>query len=212
MTKVYTVYSESHKNLYNNYFLKTLPKDLDVVSHKIPQNCPSANFYETGWADTCFKKTEIFLRACEENFNDIFVFSDVDIQFFTNSIVEDLLVELQDYDLACQFDTGFLPYCSGFFICRSNSRTLDLFNTINQKYIREDQTSLNCYINKCKAKFLSNKFYTVAQSIGTVWSGQDFNIPTNIVLHHANWVVGVDNKIVLLDLVRKKYESLPKLS
>ena len=210
--KIYTVHSDSHNELYNKFFLPTLPKDVELNSYFIPQECKTANFKENGWKQTCYKKTEIFLRACEENRNSLFLFADVDIQFFSPKIVDIILEELQDYDIACQYDTGYLPYCSGFFISRVNNRTIDLFNTINKEYIEEDQTSLNIHINKCKAKFLSNKFYTVAQSIGMVWNGQDFNIPADIIMHHANWIVGVQNKIKLLNLVKDKYASLPKIS
>ena len=210
--KIYTIHSESHNELYKNFFIPSLPKDLELCSHLIPQECETANFKEHGWKRTCYRKTEIFLKACDENTNDIFVFSDVDIQFFDTNIVSILLDELSDYDLACQYDTGYLPYCSGFFVCRVNDRTKDLFNRINKFYIEEDQTSLNYHISACRAKFLSNRFYTVAQSIGTKWDGQYFDIPKNISIHHANWVVGVQNKILLLKLVREKYELLSKIS
>lgn len=210
--KLYTIHSDSHDELYKSFFVPTLPKDLELHSSLIPQECETANFKEKGWKQTCYRKTEIFLKACEENTNDIFVFSDVDVQFFNNTIVDILLEELSDYDLACQYDTGYLPYCSGFFVCRVNSRTKDLFYKINKLYIEEDQTSLNYYIKTCNAKFLSSRFYTVAQSIGTVWIGQDFDIPNNILMHHANWVVGIKNKVSLLKLVREKYELLSKIS
>lgn len=210
--KIYTIHSDSHNKLYQDFFLPTLPKDLELNTSLIPQECNTANFKEKGWSQTCYRKTDLFLQACDENPNDIFIFSDVDIQFFSPNIVDILLEELQDYDIACQYDTGYLPYCSGFFISRVNNRTIDLFSTINKRYIEEDQTSLNIYINKCKAKFLSNRFYTIAQSTRTVWTGQDFNIPNNILMHHANWVIGIQNKISLLKLVREKYEFLSKIS
>ena len=40
------------------------------------------------------------------------------------------------------------------------------------------------------------------------WSGEDFNIPENIVSHHANWVIGIDNKIKIMDIVREKYNKM----
>jgi len=210
--KIYTIHSESHNEFHENFFIPTLPTDLELHSYLIPQECKTANFKEKGWEQTCHRKTEVFLRACDENTNDIFIFSDVDIQFFDKNIVNILLEELSDYDLACQYDTGYLPYCSGFFVCRVNDRTKDLFNRINKLYVEEDQTSLNYHISACRAKFFSNRFYTVAQTIGTKWDGQHFVIPKDILMHHANWVVGVKNKIFLLKLVREKYELLPKIS
>ena len=36
---------------------------------------------------------------------------------------------------------------------------------------------------------------------------QNFNIPSKIVMHHANWVIGVNNKIKLLEATRSNYEQ-----
>jgi hypothetical protein len=83
-----------------------------------------------------------------------------------------------------------------------------MFEKMRDNYNKEDQTSLNNNIHLVNYKFLSRKFFTIGQLIGGVWDEQDFNLPKNILTHHANWVVGIDNKIKLLDIVRKKYESI----
>ena len=203
--KLYTIYTESHKNMYENYFLKTLPNEFEVISAEIPQDCPTGEFYKEGWDKTCYKKTELYLRACEENMGETFAFSDVDIQFFGN-IKETLLEELGDFDIACQNDTSHY-YCSGFFVCRGNERTLNMFREMVKNYDREDQTTLNNHIHLVKSKFLSNKFFTIGHLLNTAWTGQEFDIKHDILMHHSNWVIGIDNKIKLLDLVRKKVGS-----
>jgi hypothetical protein len=136
---------------------------------------------------------------------NIFIFSDADVQFFADP-VERLLLELGDADIACQDDINQL--CSGFFICRANDRTLAMFNSMRHNYDLEDQATLNAHISMVKSVRLSHAFFNVAHSIGTVWNGQDFDIPEDILVHHANWVVGVENKVKLLDLVRSKYDLL----
>jgi hypothetical protein len=121
--KIYTIYSPTHKTLYENYFKKTLPEEFDLFYTEIPQECPSGEFYKNGWSETCFKKVEYFIQICEENMGSKFVFSDVDVQFFGN-IKDVLLEELEDYDIACQSDNG--TYCAGFFICNANEKTLNM--------------------------------------------------------------------------------------
>lgn len=202
--KVYTAFSESHKVFYDNYFLPTLPKDLTLIKVDLPQTCKSGVYFSKGWAEFCYKKTELFLKACEENKNEYFVFSDVDIQFFNEELADTLIKEIEDYDLACQYDGRGL-YCSGFFVCKSNKKTINMFNTINKKYIHDDQKSLNKYINLCNAKFLSSRFYTVGQTINEPWTNQTFLIPKDILVHHANWTVGIDNKIKLLEKVKEQF-------
>jgi hypothetical protein len=35
-------------------------------------------------------------------------------------------------------------------------------------------------------------------------------VPKDIIIHHANWTVGIDNKIKLLDIVKKKVSGHSK--
>ena len=152
---------------------------------------------------------ELFYEICKENMGEPFVFLDVDIQFFS-SIADILLEELEDYDIACQHDIH--QYNSGQFICMANDRTLSMFEKMKAEYTLEDQTTLNHHLHMCKHKFLSKRFFTVGHAINKQWDGENFEIPTNIVSHHANWVVGVDNKIKIMDIVREKYDRLSATS
>ena len=48
---------------------------------------------------------------------------------------------------------------------------------------------------------------TPTNTSGT-WQGtEDFDIPKDIVIHHANWTTPFNNKIKLLNIVRQKYDS-----
>ena len=203
--KLYVIFTSSHRKLYEDYFLKTLPDEFELVPLEIPQECPSGEFYKEGWDKTCYRKVELFHKACAENQGELFAFSDVDIQFFGN-VKETMIEELGDYDIACQNDTGNY-YCSGFFICRGNESTLNMFSEMKKNYSLEDQTTLNKHIHMVKSKFLSNKFFTIGQLIH-VWRGQDFEIPYSILMHHANWTEGIDNKIRLLDKVKEKVSQI----
>jgi len=68
--------------MYENYFLKSVPSEFNVYAKEVPQECPTGSFYQEGWDKTCFRKVEFFEEICKENFGDMFIFSDVDIQFF----------------------------------------------------------------------------------------------------------------------------------
>lgn len=203
--KLYTIYTPSHRYFYDNYFIKTLPDEFELISTEIPQECESGHFYKEGWDKTCYKKVEFFLKACEENMGDIFVYSDVDVQFF-GKIKGVLIKELGHFDIACQNDTE-THYCSGFFICKANKKTLNMFRAMKENYDTEDQKTLNTHIHMCNSKFLSNKFFTIGHLKNSVWNGQDFEIPYKILVHHADYTEGVENKIKLLNLVRGKVNS-----
>jgi hypothetical protein len=204
--KIYTIYSQSHKELYENHFLPSLPEGFELHTKEIEQECATGSYYKDGWDKTCYKKVQYYKEICEQNQGETYVFSDVDIQFF-GLTPEDLLDELGNFDIACQNDTGMI-YCSGFWICKGNERTLDMFTAMVEKYHLEDQTSLNEQIWRCRGKFLSPRFFTIGHLKGVQWKEEPFDLPKGILMHHANWTVGLFNKGKLLTIVREKYNEL----
>ena len=212
--KIYTVYSSSYVDLHTNYFLSSLPTDVTLQAKELPQDSPSGKCWSEGYDITEHKKIKYFKEACETNKGDIIICCDADIQFFGN-IVETLITELGDYDLACQ-DDGFypaeahrLPLCAGFMVVRCNDRTIDLFTKMDENFVTDSQLMLNTYRDVCQYKLLSNKFFSVGQVLGwRGWSGQKtFTIPNPILVHHANYTFGFDNKKKLLDIVKERVEA-----
>lgn len=197
---LYTLYSESHKILYDNYFIPTCPKEFTLHSMVADQLCQSGSYYESGWSDICRQKVRMFKDACKANMGSFFVWSDVDVIFF-GPCKDALLEELGNYDIACQDD--FTGCCSGFFIVRANDRTLNLFSKMLDDYQLEDQYSLNIHLNCVSHKRLSHRFHNYGQTRGRVWNGEPFEVDKNILMHHANWIVGVAGKIRLLNYVRQ---------
>lgn len=204
MTKMnlFTTFTPSHRCLYENYFLKTLPDEFNLhVIEDDQQHCKTGSFYQEGWDKTCYKKVELFIKACEESMGSHFFYCDVDVQFF-GKVAEQLLLEIEDYDIACQEDIG--SFCSGVFICKANETTLNMFKTMKDNYVKEDQTTLNNHLYMCKHKKLSHKFFTFGHVVPRPWQGEQFEIPKDILVHHANWVVGIKNKMRIMDYVRER--------
>lgn len=205
--RLYTTFTPSHRGLYEGYFLRTLPACFDpvVVEHD-DQPCARASYSTTGWGATCMRKSDLFIRACEENMGGFFFYCDVDVQFFAEGLDDTLMEELMDYDIACQDDVG--EFNSGVFVCRCNDRTLGMFRMARENYEENDQFSLNKHIHMCRAKKMSRRFFTTGLVLKSLWKGQtEFGVPEDMVVHHANWTFGVPNKIRLLDMVRKKYDE-----
>lgn len=207
--KLYTFYTDSHSRLLNNYFLPSVPKndDIELVVEKFPQECSSGNFMEDGWKNTMIKKVEYILKSINECYGDSFIHSDCDIEFY-KPITNDLKYQLEDYDIAAMED-GPDNMCCGFFICKANNKTKQLFEHIrdNMNNYENDQIAFNTLKNKyITSKFLNKKYYNVSFSIGMqVWNPDIAinNVDKDIILTHANYVIGIDNKCKLLDNIKK---------
>ncbi|HEV2916851.1 MAG TPA: hypothetical protein VGW78_03830, partial [Candidatus Babeliales bacterium] len=123
--KLYALYTPSHEILKDDFFLPSMQDDFDIIFEFCEQTCPSAQFMSEGWTDTTIRKVDLIIRAIQENWGSIFIFSDVDIQFFA-PVQEKILTLMEGKDLVIQKNSPNGVLCTGFFACRGNEKTLQL--------------------------------------------------------------------------------------
>ena len=217
--KIYTHYSDSHKDLYEKYFRPSLRKlyskdEVTIRAAVHSQTTAEGKFMEQGWLESMDYKLQVILQAIEENWDDFFIFADTDIVFY-DYFIEDLLLEIKGFDIACQEDCNSL--CAGFFIAKGNQKIKNLFTKIreNFKNMVNDQVALNNFKNMVNFKMLDKEeYYTIGNFFdnedGThKWDGNTIIYPpADMRLHHANYVVGVDEKVKLIEMIKKGYENL----
>lgn len=216
MVTLYTHFTDSHKPMYDRFFYPSLRKlyskdEVKVRALHTPQISKTGSFMSQGFVETVDVKVDHILRALDEQ--EQFIFADVDICFY-KPFVDDIMNKLKNYDIVCQEDRDSL--CSGFFACKSNSLTKGLFKEI-KNHLRannvNDQVSLNALKGIVTSGMLDKRaYYTVGNFFtnknGTnIWDNRTDIKPTKeMILHHANYVVGVDNKIKLLEMIQNNYE------
>lgn len=178
---------------------------------------------------TMIAKVRLMIDAIHENWGQVFIYSDVDIQFFglTEPLIDDAM---QDLDVAAQRDahpkisaaknpqfSGHL--CAGFLACRANDQTLALWENILAYGLehpdQHDQQALNVLLNGLTSRrmpnrygvrwgFLPDAFFGPGPQLTGIWQpGMRLSLPRPVVMHHANWTFGVDNKIAQLAAVRE---------
>jgi len=201
--------------MYENYFYesykKHLSKNYKLICEVIPQVCSSGEFASDGFDRAMYRKVQIIIDNIDINDKNILVFSDCDIQFFSN-----LEFDINNFDILFQKDFYENARCAGFFIAKQNKKVLDFFISV-KSYLEknmngkiDDQYVINHLISNNEAdinhSYLpSNKYWTVGnETLGKVWNGEDIKIPTDIIMHHANFTIGIDNKLKLLEIVKKE--------
>jgi hypothetical protein len=213
--KLLTFYTESHKELFKSFFLNSfneyLKDDFILLESNYKQVCEKASYGTPGFGETMIGKLEHIIKNIDVNDNQPMVFSDCDVQFFKN-IKTDILEDLGEFDI--KFQDDILCLCAGFFVCRQNEVVLNFFKDVLHTLLltiqngMDDQQIINTFLTTKNHsisfdKLPREKYFTVASSTNAKqWNGEKFIVPNNIILHHANWTVGLDNKFKLMEYVK----------
>ena len=217
--KMYAFYTESHKILKDEWFLPSLQDDQFLILEKFDQKCPSGVFETEGWMEMMRHKVDFVIKAICENEGRIFIYSDVDVQFFgqISAIIER---EMNGKNMLFQQDDPDGLACAGFFACRGSATTLEFWKNVRayfEAYNVNDQIALNAMLSRVGSQkhirwgMLPNTFYSPGVNrYGKEWQwkpGIQLQIPEKIVMHHANWTKGISKKIAQLEYVRSLVEQ-----
>lgn len=213
-----TYYSPSHEMLFEKHFypsfLKHLDESFELLVLRGHQTCDVV-FRKGNWNKQVKEKVVYVNNFIQSTGADIFLFSDVDIIFYSD-IKENLLEQMTDVDMILQSDntngqTNNL--CSGFYCCRINDKTKSFYNNMVNNYddTLSDQQNLNLFLSKSDLKYksLSKEFYNFSYSTGQIWyHGLKIPFPEYpIIMYHANYTVGNASKDFLLQTF-KEWDNL----
>lgn len=214
--KLYSFCSPSHYEMRDDWFLATVPDEFDVIIDDCVQLSPSGEFMSPGFTEMMLKKVELIERAIQENWGDVFVYADIDIQFF-GPFADQVRGLMKNYDLLAQKNDPKNELCAGFMVIRGNHCMANFWRDVRMYMLEhdlsfDDQTGLNDLIKKRRPKkrwaFLPDSFFGGGRFTGTVWTpGMDLYVPQDIIIHHANYVIGVRNKIEQMRYVRERVEE-----
>jgi len=118
------------------------------------------------------------------------------------------LNEINNLDMIFQNDENTCN--TGVYLCRKNKNVKALLEEVvkNKNNFHNEQLALNNLIknHNIKYKLLNGKVWNV-NSIGwNPWDNKtNIKFPNDIILFHANYIVGVDNKFLALKLAYDKF-------
>lgn len=212
MIPLYTLYTPSHRQLLEQYFQPSLPSD--VEPHLVYfENEGEGWIHDPSFCRAIIRKCETIVGAIRAHWGEVFIWSDVDVQFF-GPMTEWVQRTTRDLDLVFQVDAPGPCLCSGFFFCRGNDDTLRLWEDAlafvrtadsrgdEQFYIRNQ-----LWYGKRPVRWghLPPAFIGGGTFTGKCWDpGGDFPVPQGLAMHHANWTAGPKFKVQQCDFVRAK--------
>ena len=206
--KLITYYTQTHKIMYEDYFLKSLnlTDNFEIFTKCGIQHSSSGNYFSKGFNETTKEKIKFLLDTLNFSIdeNEIVLFSDVDVLFMSK--IEEYFNKFKEFDMVFQNGIGGLN--TGFFLVKNNNQVKKLLEEVIDKghLFDNDQIALNSLIKNHSVKFtmFGNEIFSVAHTIGPkVWNNEKFEIPNNLLVFHACWCEGVNKKIELLNYVKE---------
>ena len=210
--KLYSVYTDSHRILKDEWFLKTLPEEWDLNIMHVEGKGGRVGSQE--FLNIIEKKLEYIVKSIKDNMDDTIIWSDVDIQFF-DRCKDTILESISRKDMVFQREWMGKDVANiGFIAIKCNRKTLNFWKCILErrkdtiqrfrykKLSYGDQSMINEALHDnnlgIKWGFFPDKIW--AKSCG----GEP---PIDIILHHANCVGRIDRKLKQLKEVRGIVES-----
>jgi len=201
--KLYSIYTDETKILKDEWFLKTIQDDWElniVYWGKIGEG--DGKWNSPGFKYLIRKRIEYLVNVIKDNWGDVIIWSDIDIQFFgrcTNIINKSMqnkdIVFLSDYRPTKKVNGGFIAI-------RCNAKTLLLFESVLKTNLEElpyhDQSAIN---NILRENLIDIKWGLFPRQIWALSNPGE--LPVDIVLHHAICAPTVESKIKQLEEIRK---------
>jgi hypothetical protein len=201
-----TAHSDSHRAMYEKHFLPSFSKYLAPHCELQTRVLP---YYAGSFGEDAFNKmgresvghTANILR---QNIGRHIVVSGCDIRFYRD-FMADIEDALQHAELVGMNDI-YGPVCGELLAFVCSERIVALYDWIvtNDHRFQNEQWTLNAGIRELgiNAAMMPDTFWTVGMQGTGVWKqGDPVRPPKGISLHHANFTIGAENKMALLDAV-----------
>ena len=217
-------FSPSHQEYVDKYF-KTIydyVSDIDFTIYRQNQVSNDGLYKGKGWEEAMVVKLEKIVEYLDNlHDGDIFIYSDVDIQFFGDPF-EEVEEYLRFTDIAFQNDVksmvmNTLPLCAGFMMMRVTKESRVLVEAVCRIFkqydnLTCDQMAFQYVLGSMGIGDNSMKYITLLprKKFLTITHDDEFNLVTkDLVMHHGNYRIGYEAKSKVMDDVRKIYNNLP---
>jgi len=215
--KLFSIYTDEIDPL-KKQFVGTIQDDWELnIAYWGKAGEGDGKFGTPSWYNILRKRNEYLLNVIKENWGDIIIWADIDIQFFAkctnviNKSIEGKDIVFMSEHWPQEIING------GFMVIRCNDKTLLLFQSVLQydleKLPHGDQTAINDILRR---KTIDIKWGILPEQFWAKSHGGE--PPINIVVHHANCAETLKLKLKQLKEIRnlvmnrkkRKYLYIPK--
>lgn len=211
-----TAASDSHTPILMKHFLPSWARHLEPFSElqveALRGDC--GKFGEEAFNEMGRIAVLRLSKKVRENPGRKMIVSGCDFHFYAPFIGE-VEAALNGHDIVGMNDI-YGPVCGDFLAFVASDRIADLFLWIHthDRSFSNEQFTLNAALSELgfRVCLLPDTFWTYGLESKGKWEpGAEVHPPIDIRLHHANWTIGSENKMALLDAVECCVQKAGKL-
>lgn len=209
MLRLATYYTPTHREMAERFVLSRAECFGEVIAREYPQTCASASFKQEGWNECMLDKLDLLTRLPQDGTPTLYVDADVCLLPGLAAWCERQVAAMKFHEVAYSDDV--VQWCAGVMLFRSTAKTHAWWQLVADMAMLLDQPDQDViHVLRSNAKRLPvpmsvmprdrvANWATVAQP--SIWQGERFDVPQDAVAWHANWCVGVEAKLAMLEHV-----------
>ncbi|MFH2069013.1 MAG: putative nucleotide-diphospho-sugar transferase [Candidatus Omnitrophota bacterium] len=213
--KLYAVYTDGAAILKDDWFLKSLQDDWELNILQVGATEKKYGDFSTpGFKDVVKKKTALILDSIKDNFGDVIIWSDLDIQFF-GKCSDTIEYSIKEKDVVFQSERGGGGEVNaGFMAIRCNRKTIEFWQAVlkrvNSSEWNQPEVNDQSIINGLLRKKSGDIEYDIFPNC--FWAkSHPGKPPRDILLHHANCTAPRLKKGRLTGSMELKIEQLSEI-
>ena len=215
MLRLVTYYTPSHEAMCRRFVLARSYGFKAVRSVAYGQTCPTGSFKSDGWNQCMLDKLDTLLRIPTDGMPTVYVDADVALMPGFHEWCEQAF-KLVPKDNGVAFSDDVVQWCAGvmlFYATPAIRRWWQLLADLSPIWNLPDQEVIHrLRVQSAQAKgtlpieprlipgdVVCNWATVSAPTIPPPWTGEPFVVPPTCLAWHANWTVGIENKLAMLE-------------
>lgn len=222
MLRLVTYHTPSHYEMCQRFVLSQANEFSEVVAASYSQTCLTGTFKESGWNTCMLDKLDCLLSLPCDGKATVYVDSDVAIMpGFAAWCAKVIAAMPAD---AVSFADDVVQLCAGVMLFRSTAvvhewwRLLSLMSPVwklpdqdvidhLRHQVKQSGGRLPVSVGLLPSEIVCNWATVNAPQIPPPWTGEPFVVPDTCLAWHANWVIGIDLKVQMLERVVNRKTS-----
>jgi hypothetical protein len=207
--RLLTYYTPSHADMCRRFVLSRAWAFSEVRAIEYQQTCPTGAFKQPGWNRCMDDKLDALLRLPVDGEPTLYVDSDVILWPGACQWAENHIRGMSFDEIAYSDDV--VQWCAGVMLFRPTTKTRrwwELVADMSRLLDQPDQDVIHALRTNAKSLPVpmsvmpSDKVANWATLGNTsVWQGESIAVPKACYIWHANWCVGVEAKMQMLEQV-----------